>query len=501
MAGEVLRAEHAAVASEQPLASAAGYDVLRSGGNAFDAAVATSFALAVTFHPAGGLGGDFFGMFYEAKTGKVHCLNSSGWSPSGLNLELSLGSSGGTLPQFGPYTCMVPGHVAGVSEMHRRLGTQDFGGLLSASVRYASDGFPAGEGICRSIAGAYPELPADAKSIFAPGGTPPVPGEWLRQENLGRVISDVARKGSEAFYSGLPAEKISEHLSRLGVPTSLSDFKEFRPEWVTPLALDYRGTRVYETPPNSMGATNLLALKLISEKRLSEGGPLSSERIKLTMEAVIPAYARRDEMLCDPRFTPFDFSKFAEVPKMTQAGVRQLNPGDTTAFSIADSDGNMVSAIQSLFNHFGSRVFVPECGIMLNNRGAGFSASGPNRVEPRKRPLNTLSSMILERQGRPFLALGTSGGDYRPLLHTLFVTNAVDYSMTVEQNVGHPRFLWGGGRSLLVEEGYEFANLSPFQVKTLPMPGRTGVCHAVEVSERSRTAVCDPRGYGAPAGF
>ena len=147
-------AEHAAVASEQPLASLAGYDVLRKGGNAFDAAVATSVVLAVTFHPAGGLGGDFFGMFYEASTGKVHCLNASGWSPSGLTMDLIRSKARGRIPQFGPLTCVIPGYVAGVWEMHRKFGSSDFGSLLRAAAEYASKGFPAGEGICRSVAGA-----------------------------------------------------------------------------------------------------------------------------------------------------------------------------------------------------------------------------------------------------------------------------------------------------------------------------------------------------------
>src|SRR5712692_11308979 len=148
-----IMAEHAIVASEQPLASLAGYDVLRKGGNAFDAAVATSFALAVTFHPAGGIGGDFFGMFYHAKTGKVLCLNASGWSPSGLTLDLIKAKGGGQVPLAGPLTCVIPGYVAGVCEMHRKLGTLEFRGLTRASVEYASGGFPAGEGVCNSVAG------------------------------------------------------------------------------------------------------------------------------------------------------------------------------------------------------------------------------------------------------------------------------------------------------------------------------------------------------------
>ncbi len=494
-------AEHAAVASEQPLASLAGYDVLRRGGNAFDAAAATSFALAVTFHPAGGLGGDFFGMFYEAETGKVHCLNSSGWSPSGLSLELVKSRSGGHIPQFGPLSCVVPGYVAGVSQMHKRLGSMEFGELLAPAAGLASNGFPAGEGICRSVAGAYADLPPDVKKIFAPSGRPTLPGEWIRQDALGRVIAEIAEGGPSAFYRGWPAEKIAAVLDSLGVPCTEDDFADFEPEWVAPLTLDYRGTTVYEIPPNSMGPTSLLMLKLLSQHDLSTAGPLSRERISLTMKAALAAYARRDEVLGDPRFGGFDLESFLSLTETTSFPKSSLRSGDTTAFSVADAEGNMVSGIQSLFQHFGSRVFIPECGIALNNRASGFSIAGPNKVEPRKRPLHTLSSVILEKAGRPYLAIGASGGDYRPFQHTLFVTNSVDYGMPAEQNVAHPRFLWGGGRTLLVENGYELPEDGTYEVQKLPMPGRTGVCQAVEVQDSYRKGVCDVRGDGLPAGF
>ena len=493
--------EHAAVASEQPLATLTGYDVLRGGGNAFDAAVATSLSLAVTFHPAGGIGGDFFGMFYEAKTGKVHCLNGSGWSPSGLTMDLIQSKAGGKVPQFGPLSCVVPGYVAGVWEMHKRFGTSEFRSLLRRPADLASHGFPAGEGLCRSVAGAYTELTAEARSIFAPSGRPTSPGEWIRQEALGSVISEVADSGPDAFYKGWPAEKIASTLDALGVPSKPSDFGECKPEWVEPLSLDYRGTRVYEIPPNSMGATSLLILKLLSGSDLSKTGPLSKERISLTMKAALTAYARRDEMLGDPRFGRIDIDRFLSPSESSAPLPSKIRSGDTTAFSIADEEGNLVSGIQSLFSHFGSRVFVPECGIALNNRASGFSTSGPNKVEPRKRPLHTLSSMILERQGRPYLAIGASGGDYRPLQHALFVTNSVDYGLSAEQNINHPRFLWGGGRVVLVEHGYELPTTEGYELQNLPMPGRTGVCQAVEITPTHRTAVCDVRGDGVPAGY
>jgi len=496
-----ITAELAAVASEQPIASRVGRDVLKNGGNAFDAAVATSYALAVTFHPAGGIGGDFFGMFYEAKTGRVRCLNASGWSPSSLTLDRMLVAGGGAIPRTGPMSCVVPGYVAGVSEMHRELGTKDFEELLMPSVELATKGFPAEEGLSRSVAGAYTELSEQAREVFAPTGRLPLAGETVRQPALGRVISDISENGPAAFYSGPAAESISSFLGSLGVVWRADDFTGFKPEWVTPLELDYRGTTVYEVPPNSMGATSLLILKLLSEGGPLEKGPLSKERISRTMDAALFAYARRDKMLGDPRFSQIDIEGFLSTKGASPSEAGRVLKGDTTAFSVVDQEGNMVAGIQSLFLHFGSKVFVPECGIFLNSRAYGFSDSGPNRAEPHKRPLHTLSSMILERDGRPYLAIGCSGGDYRPLQHALFVTNSVDYSMGAQQNVAHPRFLWGGGRTLLAEEGYELPAVGQYAIEHLPMHGRTGVCQAIEVSARGLRAVCDVRGDGIPAGF
>ena len=489
------------VAAEQPLASLAGYNVLRKGGNSFDAAIATSVALAVTFHPAGGIGGDFFGLFYEMKSGTVSCLNGSGWSPSGLTSDLINSKEGGKIPKFGPLSCVVPGYIGGIWELHHKLGTMEFKELLKPSVELAIKGFPAGEGLCRAVAGAYQDLSREVKEIFAPGGRVTRPGEWIRQEALGRVLSEVAEGGPQAFYSGWPAEKAISTLDLLGQAIKADDFSSYMPEWVQPLSLDYRDSIVYEMPPNSMGATNLLILRTLAQTDLAKFGPLSKGRIRQTMRAAVPAYARRDEMLGDPKFSHIDMDAFLSVRKKPVAARGRMMDGDTTAFSIVDSEGNIVSGIQSLFQQFGSRVFVPECGIILNNRASGFSMTGPNKVEPRKRPLHTLSSMMLERDGRPYLAIGTSGGNYRPLLHTQFVTNSVDYSMPAEDNVAHPRFLWDGDRGILVEGGYEIPIDKSFDIQRHPMPGGMGRCQAVEISGRYKKGICDARGEGIPAGY
>ncbi len=498
----VLYAEKGVVASEQPLSSLAGLEILRKGGNAVDAAVATSFALAVTLQSANGLGGDFFAMVYVAKTGRVHCLNSSGWAPSGLTIDLLKSKGIEEIPLYGPYSVTVPGAVAGLCAMHRKLGLMEFKNLPSAAIGYARNGFPASPGLCRSITASLASFTQGAKKVFSPSGDAPVPGEIIKQQDLARVIGEVARDGAEAFYKGKPAEEISRVLSEQGAVTKKGDFSGFKPEWVEPVLLDYRGTTVYEFPPNSMGATCLLMLKYLLQKDVGKTKPLSWERVNLTMKAAELAYRRRDEMLGDPRFCGVDMAEFMRIDsEETASNAVDVKPGDTTAFSVMDREGNIVSAIQSLFHHFGSRVFVDSCGIMLNNRGSGFSMAGPNALEPRKRPLHTLSTMLLAREGLPTIAIGCSGGDFRPMQHTLFVTNIVDYSMTLEQAIDHPRFLRSGRGSMLVEGGYGDLGGLPYEIQRLSHPGGTGVCQGTQKLARSKKAVCDVRGDGLPAGL
>jgi gamma-glutamyltranspeptidase/glutathione hydrolase len=499
--GRLLLAENGVVASEQPLASQAGLEVLKKGGNAVDAAVATSLALAVTLPSMNGLGGDFFAMVYTAKDGRIRCLNGSGWAPSGLTLDFLKSKGDSAVPVYGPSSVTIPGLVGGLWELHRKLGGLDFKKLSSAALAYARKGFPASPSLCRATTANFDSLTLAAKEVFTPSHSPPLPGEIIRQSNLAEVISDVASGGAEAFYRGKAAEEISKVLTAGGVSVKKGDFG-LKAEWVNPLRLDYRGTTVCEMPPNSMGATCLLMLKYLSKRDLGATKPLSWERVNLTMRAAEIAYGRRDRMLGDPRFTDIDMEAFmltgdddAEEP------AADMKTGDTTAYSVIDKEGNVVSAIQSLFHVFGSRVFVDKCGIMLNNRGSGFSSSGPNALEPRKRPLHTLSSLMLAKGDEVKFAIGCSGGDFRPMQHTLFVTNLVDYSMTLEQAIDHPRFLRSGLGSMLVEGGYGDLGGLRYDIQRLPHPGGTGVCQGAEILPSSKKAVCDVRGDGIPAGY
>ena len=500
----VLLASKFAVASEHPLASVAGHEAMVEGGNAVDAVSATSFALSVLQPALGGIGGDFFALFYEAKTGKVHCINSSGWAPSRLtpNFLEERGHRG--VPSFGPFSVVVPGLVKGVHAFQKRFGRLEFPSLLSRAIEYAKDGFAASLGLSNAVRVNLSSLSEEARRAMSASDGPPNPGELIRQKSLAKALQDIADAGPRAFYNGWIAESICEELSGKGVPITIRDFADFEPEWVDPLEIDYRGATVHEVPPNSMGATTLLILRYLHQIDLKRLRPNSRERIELTLKAAQAAYRKRDRMLGDPRFAKINLDEFLEVEGETRPLIereqRVLGDADTTYFAVADEEGNLVSAIQSLFHHFGSRVFVKECGVFLNNRGSAFRFSGPNGLAPRKRPLHTLSALLLGKGDEPTIALGSSGGELRPQQHALFTTNIVDYSMGLEAAVDFPRFLWEGGNTLNIERGYTGLRNLPFDVHQIPYPGKTGVAQGVQRLKGSVKAVCDVRGDGLPVG-
>jgi gamma-glutamyltranspeptidase/glutathione hydrolase len=503
----MLMARTNVAATEHPLASTAGLHEFERGGNAFDAAAAASFALAVVQPHLNGLGGDFFGLLYSAKERTVHCLNSSGWSPSSLTVEAMKATGHRNAPEYGHGSVVIPGYVRGVCEMQRRFGRLEFSGTLQDAIGLAEKGFPAGAGLVRTLSSASGSLSSGAKrTFFRSDGTVIPVGGLIRQKELAACLREIARDGPDGFYHGTAAEAIRAEMSKGGVHVDEEDLGSYAPEWCQPLEADYKGTVVFEVPPNSMGATTLLILRLLQEEKMAgrDVKPNSAERIKRTVAAARVAYAARDAQLGDPRFMKggFDLEEFLRAGGAGAQRKRRINDGDTTYFAVADGEGNLLSCIQSLFYGLGSRVYVEKCGFFLNNRGSSFKlgGGGPNVLEPRKRPLHTLSSLILSRDDQPFVAVGASGGDYRPQQHALFVTNIVDYSMDLERAIEYPRFLWDGGDRVRVEDGYTgLAGLKMRKVE-LGYPGPTGVAQGVERMAECVKGVCDARGEGLPAG-
>jgi gamma-glutamyltranspeptidase / glutathione hydrolase len=499
MYGKVLMARGDVAATEHPLASLSALRSFQQGGNAFDAAASASFALSVVQPHLSGLGGDFFGLLYEASTKKVHCLNASGWAPSSFTAErmLELGNSG--IPTFGHASAVVPGYVKGVFEMHKRFGRLRFSEALKPAIELAEAGFPVGRGLVGALARFEAHLSPGAKKTFLRSGNVPPVGSVVKQRELARSLRDVSESGADGFYRGAAADAIREEMDDAGFEMDATDFSSYSPEWCEPLRMSYRGTDVFEVPPNSMGATTLLILRLLEESDLASVKPNSTERIKVMVEAAQLAYAVRDREIGDPRFARFDFERFLRSGAGA-APQKKIDKADTTYFAVADREGNVLSCIQSIFHNFGSRVFIEKGGFFMNNRGSAFKMGGPNRLEPRKRPLHTLSALILSRDGIPFVATGASGGGYRPQQHALLATNIIDYNMELEEAIDFPRFLWDGAGEVTVEEGYDGLAKLRMRHQSVGYPGATGVAQGIQVMSESLKGVCDVRGEGLPAG-
>lgn len=484
----------AAVASEEPHASAIAADIIRGGGNAVDAAIAASFALAVTVPHLGGLGGDFFALVKDPDD-RVYFVNGSGYSPAGLE------AVGGRRLR-GPGAITVPGMVAGLYRLWRVLGSLDWAELVRPAARLARDGFPASRTLAEGVRAAESKLAADPGSRETYLAAEVGEGSLVRFPGLGKALELIA-EDPRSFYEGDIAEAVAEYASSRGSPLSLDDLRSYEAEEGRPLRTTYRGWVIYEMPPNTQGATALHILKLLEGLEPPEN-PLGGERVRAVLEASRPAYAWRDQNMGDPRYMRVaasellsdrvleDIRRLGEVPRAGGAG-------DTTYFAVATADGYLVSAIQSLYHPFGSGVTEPRYQITLNDRGSCFDPRPglPNSVGPRKRPLHTLSALIMG-DGSAWYALGASGGHLRPQQHAVFVTNIVDYRMRFDEAINAPRFAWNPETGeLLVEEGVEPA--PPPWVGGVRVVRRVGVANAAALLSGAVGASTDRRGAGVPA--
>jgi gamma-glutamyltranspeptidase/glutathione hydrolase len=502
------------VSSEHPLASVAGFKALAEGGNAVDATVAVSLSLAVTQQHLGSLGGDFFALIYESSSGKVYCLNSSGWSPKRLNVEYLLSEGFKDIPVNCPHSIVVPGMVEGLRKIHERFGTLEFRRLAEYSIHLAEDGFPVSYGFSKAIKDNASKLAAqETRNLFFRKGEPLMPNDIFVQKSLAKTLKSVA-SDPRSFYDGWIAESLCKFIKSKGGVMEIDDFKDFSAEWVDPLKITYRDFDVYEIPPNSQGAVTLMILNLLENFDLNSIEAFNAERVHIFAEAAKVAYTEKNRYLADPRFTSIPLDEILSKGHAKKLKDRinlgdvypqaSLKPYDTTNFVVIDKLGNVVSAIQSVFHFFGSGFLDPDTGILLNDRGSYFNFKGPNKLEPRKRPLHTLSSVIATSHEDVVLAVGTSGGDFRPQLHALLLTNILNYGMRLQEAVEAPRFLWNGGKQIIMEEGVkglESLKKLGHEITLMKYPSRLGVVHGGLRSGKATTLSADIRGDGIPFGL
>jgi gamma-glutamyltranspeptidase/glutathione hydrolase len=439
------------VATSQPLAVAAGIEIFAAGGNAVDAAIATAAALTVVEPTNNGLGSDALAIV--VRDGARHGLNASGPSPRGLAAEAFEGLEAMPLTGWAPVT--VPGAVAGWASLAERFGSLSFAALLAPAIRYAEQGFMVSPRVAREWALLAPLYPGreDFAEAFLPGGKPPVAGQVVRIPGMAESLREIAATNGAALYTGRLAERLVAHSTAGGGAFAESDLAEFRPVWVEPIEIEYRGWSLWELPPNAQGLAALIAAGILREFEMPDS-PDCAAAVHLQAEAMKSAFADTDRYVGDPAGSCVDVAAFLEAGYLAsraaavdpeRAGAPAFGmpgSGDTVYLTTADAEGTMVSFIQSNYFGFGSGVVVPGTGVSLQNRGACFTleAGHPNRVGGGKRPRHTILPAFLAHAGRPVMSFGVMGGAMQPQGHLQVLSRIVDFEQNPQAAIDAPRW-------------------------------------------------------------
>jgi len=457
------------VATSHVQASQAGAEILRRGGSAVDAAIAANAVLGVTEPMMNGMGGDLFAIYWDAKSGKLYGLNSSGWAPKGQSIARLKAKGATAMPLYGIDAVTVPGAVAGWQALHARFGRAPWKDLFQPAIFYAERGYPVPELIHGFWEGAESTFGNDAEGrrVYLPNGKVPAVGEIFRNLDLAKALRAVAQNGSDAFYKGEIAQAILRTSQALGGTMSAADLAEFVPEWVEPVSTTYRDWTVYELPPNGQGMAALEMLNIMETASPSPDGPLSVTELHKRIEAMKLAYADLERYNGDPRFSKIPVRGIISK-QYAQERAKLINPvkancevgpgepphSETTYLTAVDREGNIVSLIQSNYEEFGSGVTVRGMGFVLQDRGALFSLdpASPNALAPRKRPFHTIIPAFMER-GDQHIGFGIMGGANQPLAHAQFVSNIADYGMNIQQALENARFTVSAKRgcSIVIE--------------------------------------------------
>jgi gamma-glutamyltranspeptidase/glutathione hydrolase len=466
----VVRATHGMVATSQPLASAVGLDVLKRGGNAVDAAIAIAAVLNVTEPNMTGIGGDAFMMVHWSKTKTLTGLNASGRAPRALSLKHFASKGLKEMPTMGMEPITVPGAFDGWVTLLEKFGTMKLPALMAPAIELAENGYPVAEKIAMDWALEVPRLKetSAAASTFLVNGSAPRAGDIFVQKNLARTLRTIANGGREAFYRGEIARAIVDYCQKNDGYLSMEDFAAQKSEWVDPIATTYRGHTLYEMPPNGQGLTALLLLNILEGIDLKSMRSNPERYYHTLIEATKIAFADRNRYIADPAFSKvpvkellskdyaerrralIDRNKAIDVPN---AGPIRMG-NDTTYFSVIDKDRNAVSFINSIFFNFGSAVVAGDTGIVLQNRGAGFSLEPghPNQYEPGKRPFHTIIPAMVFKDDNLFMSYGVMGGDIQPQGHAQVLINLIDRGLNLQEAIDAPRFRYIAGRSVMLED-------------------------------------------------
>lgn len=457
------------VAGSQPLAAQAGIEMLQKGGNAIDAAIATAAALTVVEPTGNGIGGDAFALVWTQ--GKLHGLDASGHAPQSLSIEAVKAAGHQQMPLYGWTPVTVPGVPSAWAELSRRFGRLPFADLLQPAISLARDGFPVSPVVAHQWQIALTEFDAHRDAVLEPwfetfliDGRAPRAGELFRNPGQAETLAELAATGCESFYRGALAERLAAHSQATGGYLSASDLHDYRPQWVDPISINYRGYDVWEIPPSGQGLVALMTLKILEGFDFDHRD--SQQTWHRQLEAMKLAYADGLHYITDPEHMRVAIADLLSAEYASQRrghiGEQALlpKPGDphasgTVYLATADAEGNMVSFIQSNYHGFGSGVVLPNSGIALQNRGQEFSLDPThvNCLVPGKKTFHTIIPGFLSKDGVPMGPFGVMGGYMQPQGHVQMVMNLVDFGLNPQAALDAPRWQWLGGLKVGIEQG------------------------------------------------
>jgi len=473
-----------AAGTAHPFATMAAIDILKRGGSAADAAVAANACLGFLEPVSSGIGGDCYVLMWDPKQSKVMALAGAGRSPKGLSLETARSrAKNGALPALGAVSVSVPGALDAWWNLHQRYGKLKWAELFEPAIHMAETGVPVPQTIAyyirRNLAaftrpGSGGEEAANALHTWAPSGKSPDEGEVFRNPDLARTYKLIAEGGRDAFYNGPIADTIEKYFKRIGGWMTRDDLTDQHAEWIDPLVTTYRGVQVYAMAANTQGLATLQMLNILENFDLREMGFQSAASLHAQVEAKRLAYEDRARYYADPHFAkiPIEWLNSkqyaAERAKLIKPDsiLTPIYPGqapshgDTTYFTVADSDGMMISQIQSNFRGMGSGLVADGLGFMFQDRGQLFSLKDghPNIYAPGKRPFQTIIPGFACKDGKPWMSFGVMGGDMQPQGQTQIIVNRVDYGLDITAAGDSPRWHHEGSSQSM---GEDIAGLGP----------------------------------------
>ncbi len=453
-----VHAQNSMVATSHPLAALTAIEVLRSGGNAVDAAVAACALLGVIEPQSTGIGGDCFALIQPKGEGKIVAYNGSGRAPMAAKPEWYLERNIHAVPLTSAHAVSIPGAIDAWDTILHDHGTRGFDSLLQPAIKAAEEGYIVAPRIAFDWKNQFEKLKkgTNTERYLLPHGKPAVAGDVIHQPELGQTLRAIAKNGRDAFYSGAIAEDMVETLRGIGGLHTLEDFAAHSTETTAPIGTMYKGHDVWQCPPNGPGITMLVMLNILSRFDLTKFPAMSIERFHLEAEAARIAYMMREQYIGDPAHVDVDVVKILTKEFAAEYGSKirmdrvldlpkvspPMNPS-TVYISIVDKDRNVCSFINSVAHAFGSAIVSNKTGILLQNRAGGFriQLGHPNCIGPGKRPLHTIIPALVTKAGRALMPFGVMGGQYQPVGQTHVLTNMLDYGCDVQEAIDMPRGL------------------------------------------------------------